>query len=438
MHTEAQDLLRFIDASPTPYHAVVEAIDRLEEGGYSLLGEAEAWSLEPGARHVVVRADGSLVAFEIGTAPLAEAGARILGAHTDSPNLRIKPNPERVAAGQRTWAAEPYGGVLLPTWFDRDLGLAGRVVLRDDAGELASRLVRLDRESAGFSMRVPNLAIHLQRDIRTSGFKPNPQDHMIPLVGLESMPPLMELLCEAVESAHGRSITPDAILGFDLMAFDLQPSALGGHEDAYVFAPRLDNLASCHAGVRALLAATASGPSAHTRMIALWDHEEVGSHSVGGAAGSLLGDVMLRLAGSPEADARARASSFMVSADMAHALHPNYQLLSEPAHAPVLGAGPVIKLNPNQRYATDAATSAWFRALCDEVDVPSQHFVNRADLGCGSTIGPLASTALGVRTVDVGGPMLSMHSVREMAASADVEPMIRVLTHLFTGAQTPS
>ncbi len=423
MLESARDLLTFIDAAPTPYHAVLEIAQRLARAGFTEVQEADAWRLEPGARHYVVRGDGSIVAFERGTAPPAEAGFRGIGAHTDSPNLRIKPNPDYQAGGQQMLRAEPYGGVLLHTWFDRDLGLAGRVALRGETEQLRTRLLRMD----DLSIRVPNLAIHLNREIRTEGFKANAQQHMVPLLGLAGAPSLRELLAQQIQREHGEHVPPEDILGYDLMAFDHQPSAFGGHEDAYVCAPRLDNLASCHAGVVAMEKAAAEGPTTHTRVLACWDHEEVGSSSAHGAAGSFLGDVLRRLAPSDEEWARAVARSVLISADMAHGLHPNYADKHEPGHMPLLGAGPVIKINQNQRYASDAATVGLFRSLCEATGTPVQDFVNRADLACGSTIGPITATRLGIRTVDVGGPVLSMHSVREMCASADVPRMIRVM-----------
>jgi aspartyl aminopeptidase len=430
MLESARDLLAFIDAAPTPYHAVFEIARRLGSAGFTEIEEADAWQVEPGARHYVVRGDGSIIAFERGTASPAEAGFRGIGAHTDSPNLRIKPNADVSAGGQRLLRAEPYGGVLLHSWFDRDLGLAGRVALRGETEQLRTRLLRMD----DLSIRVPNLAIHLNREIREQGFQANAQQHMVPLLGLGSAPALKDLLSQRLQQEHGEHVAPEDILGYDLMAYDLQPSALGGHEDAYVYAPRLDNLASCHAGVVALAAAADAGPAAHTRVVACWDHEEVGSSSAHGAAGTFLGDVLRRLAPGEEAWARAVARSALVSADMAHAVQPNYM----DRHMPILGAGPVIKVNQNQRYASDAATIGMFRSLCDEVGTPVQEFVNRADLACGSTIGPVTATRLGIRTVDVGGPMLSMHSCREMCASADVPRMIRVMQAFLSGSGNPA
>ncbi len=426
MSASARDLLSYIDASPTPYHAVAETVRRLEIAGYTTLDEADAWSLEPGARHYVVRG-GSIVAFEHGAQAPADAGFRILGAHTDSPNLRIKPNPGHVEKGIRILAAEPYGGVLLHTWLDRDLGLAGRVVVRRRGGPNRTLLVRIDRPI----LRVPNLAIHLQRELRTEGLKLNKQSDMSPFLGLASGSTLFDVLCAQIETEHGIEVDADDILSWDLMTFDLQASVLGGADESFIFAPRLDNLASCHAGLAALTAATDAPLPDFTRMVAFWDHEEVGSRTASGAAGPFLRDVLERLTAPGEGYARAVARSSMVSADMAHAVHPHKVERHEPLHMPRLGEGPVIKVNTNQSYASDAETVALFVALCEDVGVSPQRFVNRSDLACGSTIGPVSAARLGIATVDVGNPMLSMHSSREMAATADVRPMIRVLRAYF-------
>jgi aspartyl aminopeptidase len=429
---EALDLLAFLDASPTPYHAVAEAVRRLETAGYRGLREGDAWELADGDRCYVVRGGGSLVAFEVGGEEPAEAGFRVIGAHTDSPNLRVKPRADLRASGLRQLAVEPYGGVLLHTWLDRDLGLAGRVSLA--AGEQPRTvLVNLHRAIA----RIPSLAIHLHRELRTDGLKLNDQTHLPPVVGLESAPELAALLTEELEARGEDAVDADDLLGFDLMLYDLQAAALGGAAGEFIFSGRLDNLASTHAALAALLRAGEQSDAApFTRMVVLHDHEEVGSRSAQGAGGTLLLDTMDRLAtltsgGDPEARPRAVSRSLMVSADMAHAVHPNWSDRHEPGHRPVIGGGPVLKINANQSYASDSETAAMFASLCRRADVPLQHFVVRSDMACGSTIGPISAARVGLRTVDVGNPMLSMHSCREMAGAGDVEPMIRVLTAFF-------
>ena len=432
MTDRVDDLLCFIDQSPTPYHVVVGASQRLEAAGYRPLEEADAWRLSPGDRRYVVRAGGSLSAFEVGSAPPAEAGFRVLGAHTDSPNLRIKPDPDVRAHAYHQLGAEPYGGVLLHTWLDRDLSLAGRVTLRDGKGT-RTRLVDFTRPL----LRIPSLAIHLYREIQQEGLKLNAQKHLVPVVGLSEEQTLVGLLCDEL-GGHTKKPKPEDLLAYDLMAYDLQPAVRSGGDGEFIHAGRLDNLASTHAGLVALIEATEAGTCAATRVVVLYDHEEVGSRSVRGAGGTLLADTLARIATGTGDDAtqdlpRAVAKSWLISADMAHAVHPNYADRHEPGHRPKIGLGPVIKTNSNQAYATDAESAGFSSALCARAGVTPQNFVTRSDLGCGSTIGPISAARVGIRTVDVGSPMLSMHSCREMAGSGDVGPMIDVLGEFFSG-----
>ena len=432
MTDRVDDLLTYIDQSPTPYHAVIETAGRLEAVGYSLLEEGDAWTLSPGDRRYVIRAGGSIAAFEVGSTAPAEAGFRVIGAHTDSPNLRIKPSPDVREHGYHQLAVEPYGGVLLHTWLDRDLTIAGRVTLAID-GETETRLVDFERPL----LRVPNLAIHLYRELNQEGLKLNAQRHLSPLLGLGDDADFVEMLCAEL-GREGAMVDRDQVLAFDLMTYDTQRSVRSGANGEFIHAPRLDNLASSHAGIEALIQAGAAGPSAATRVVVLYDHEEVGSRSTQGAGGTFLADTLERIAigakgSDAESMARAVSRSWLISADMAHAIHPNYADRHEPGHRPKLGAGPVIKTNSNQAYATDAESAGFFASLCARVGVTPQNFVTRSDLGCGSTIGPISAARVGIRTVDVGNPMLSMHSIREMAASADVDPMIEVLAEFFRG-----
>ncbi len=421
----ADDLLALVAASPTPYHAVAEMGRRLEAAGSVRLDERAAWSPAPGDLCHVVR-EGSLAAFRAGSRSPADAGFRIVGAHTDSPTYAVRPRPDVRRAGYRLLGVEPYGGALHYTWLDRDLTLAGRVVLRDGA----TRLVHLP----GAPLRIPSLAIHLQREVN-DGLRLNPQQHLVPAWGpdLQGEPGLLAALADHVGA------DPGDLLGHDLVLADTQAPARGGAGGDWLFAPRLDNLASCAAGLAALLAAE---PGEATQVLVANDHEEVGSASAEGAAGTFLADVLARLVAAADGDGdggqawwTARARSVLVSADVAHALHPNHPERHEPAHQPALGGGPVLKVNAPQRYATDAATGAWFAARCAEAGVPLQHFVTRADLPCGSTIGPITASRLGIATVDVGQPVLSMHSLREQAAAADVALMGAALTaHLSSRA----
>jgi aspartyl aminopeptidase len=407
------DLRAFVDASPSPAHAVAELARRLTAAGFTELAETDRWATSPGGRHFVVR-QGSLIAFRVGSASPAESGLRIIGAHTDSPTFKVRPHSDVRQAGYRLVGVEPYGGGLWHTWLDRELTVAGRVALR--GGRTA--LVRLP----GAPLRLPSLAIHLDRSVR-EGLTLDPQRHLVPVWDrdLGSEPGLAEALAAAVGVSAGD------VVGHDLVLADTQPAAVAGADGTWIAAPRLDNLGCCHSGLLALLAAPAGR---RTQLLVCNDHEEVGSGSMAGARGSFLEDVVRRLAADPgdaEAVHRAVARSILVSADMAHAVHPTRPDRHEPAHQPQLGGGPVLKLNANQAYATDATTGGWFTERCAEAGVPVQRFVTRADLPCGSTIGPLAATRLGIATVDVGAPMLAMHSCRELASAQDVPLMVAAL-----------
>jgi aspartyl aminopeptidase len=432
--SELADFLRFLDACPTPYHAAHEIARKLAQAGFSELDEGAAWSVGPGTRGYVLRG-GSLVAFVAGTSPPWESGFVALGAHTDSPNLRLKPSPDLASAGYRQLAIEVYGGVLLSTWLDRDLGLAGRVALAGGRHEL----VRLE----GAPFRLPNLAIHLNRDVNKEGLLVNPQTHLSPVLGLESSGgpgSVLELVAAALASTPSAGATPADIVGFDLCLFDAQGATLGGASGELISSARLDNLGSCHPILNALLDAGDAGPT--TRVITLHDHEEVGSQSATGARSRLLEGLLERLvtgySGAP-ADAlpRALARSLFVSADMAHAVHPNYADKHDKLHRPVLGGGPVIKVNANQSYATDGIVLGAFVEACRAEGVKPQHFVSRNDQPCGSTIGPITAARLGVRSIDVGNPMLAMHSCRETAGSADPALLCKVLRRVLVEPPIP-
>ncbi|MCA9674538.1 MAG: M18 family aminopeptidase [Kofleriaceae bacterium] len=408
------DLLAYLHASPTPFHAVAEAVRRLTDAGFQPLAEADAWdALAPGA-YVVTTTGANLIAFVL-PEPARRRAFHIVGAHTDSPNLRLKPQPEYDAEGYAQLGVEVYGGALLNSWLDRDLGLAGRVLVRDDAGAITPHLVRIDAPL----LRVPQLAIHLDREVNDKGLILNRQDHLAPVFGLAGGRALVPMVAEAAGVDAAR------VVGTELMLYDVTPPALGGRDGEFLFSARLDNLAMCHAAITAIAGATTSGV---IPVVALFDHEEVGSDSAGGAGGAVLPRVLERLVPGREAFHQACARSSCVSADMAHAVHPNYPGRHEPHHKPRLGGGPVIKTNAQQRYATTSTTAAMFAELCRAEDVPVQHYANRTDQPCGSTIGPITSTLLGIATVDVGNPMLSMHSAREMGSSHDPELMTRVLT----------
>lgn len=429
----ALDLCAYIDASPMPYQACAESVRRLREAGYEALDEGDAWKLEPGRGYYVTRADTTVLAFRLGAKAPSATGFSVVGAHLDSPNLRVKPHAETGSSGYRQLSVDVYGGAILATWLDRDLGIAGRVVVEGKGGP-SSRLVAIRRPIA----RIANLAIHLNRKVNDEGLHVDKQRHLPPFLGLDDTAEgeawsLRRLLAGELGVADG------AIASFDLGLFDTLPSTLGGLREEFVFAPRLDNLGSSHAGLTALLASSAKVRSPETSwVLALYDHEECGSQSHQGAMGTVLRDVMTRVAllhpdagrGADEAF-RAFARTFMVSADMAHAVHPNHPEVHEPDHRPFLNRGPVVKRNDNQRYATDGGSGARFAVLCREAGFEPQVFVNRSDLPCGTTIGPIAAATTGVQVVDVGNPMLSMHSARECSGTWDQDLMIEAMTRLY-------
>lgn len=424
-------LVEFLTESPTPLHAVAAATRRLEAAGYRPIDlAAPPERLPPGTRGFVAR-DGSLFAFRTGSAPAAEAGFRIVAAHTDSPNLRIKPQPVIRSSGYVRLGVEPYGGLISATWTDRDLGLAGGVVVRHGSGTRRA-LVRIDRPIC----RIPNLAIHIQRTVNEEGLKVNAQTQLPAVLALgddaDARDPLRALLGRELD------VDPDTILTWDLSLFDLNAPTLGGADEEFVFSARLDNQASCHAGLEGLLDATGADLPDATAVLALFDHEEIGSRTQRGADGRLVEDLLAYLIEHAELQApggltRASAHSMLISADMAHAVHPAHPDKHDAQHMPRLNAGPVIKQNVNHRYTTEADSAAAFLLLCEAAESPVQWFVNRSDLACGSTVGPMLASRLAVRSLDVGNPMLSMHSIREMGGAHDHPHLCRVLSAFFRG-----
>ncbi len=416
--SETHDLLAFVEESPTPWHAVAECRERLEARGFVHVDEGDAdWDLAPGTKAYLVRDGGSLVAWRIGRRAAAESGFRVVGAHTDSPNLRLKAKPSVVSEGFAQLGLQTYGGVLLHTWFDRDLSLAGRVTVRTGSAplQMETRLLRVDRPLC----RIPNLAIHLNRDVNTEGFKPNAQTHLPAVWGMGDAPNRVETFV-----AEQLGVEATDVLAWDLCLYDVQPPTVSGLDEDFIHCPRLDNLGSTHAALLAMLEASDADT---TSVITLFDHEEIGSRTSRGAAGSLTRDVLRRLAGGETELVRASSRSMMVSADMAHGVHPNYADRHEPRHKPKLNGGPVIKSHADWRYATEAESAAAFRGVCEDHGVPVQNFVTRTDLACGSTIGPIVASSMGMRTVDVGNAMWSMHSIREMAGSRDQPHMVTAM-----------
>lgn len=404
-----QELLDFLDSSPSPWHAAQTAAALLEGHGFEELAETEPWATVPAAGFI--RRGGALVAWRL--ADGEPAGLRLVGAHTDSPCLRIHPHPDQAAANWHLLGVEIYGGVLLNSWLDRDLGIAGRVVAADGT----TNLVNVSEAVA----RVPQLAIHLDREVNDRGLVLDRHTHLRPIWSTsESHRPFADWLGERA------GITPAF---WDLCLYDIGHASYLGADRSLIASGRLDNQVSCWAAVTALAAAD---PAPYVAIAALFDHEEVGSGTTSGASGPMLGSTIERLlaaTGAVSTDDRHRllASSSCVSADNAHAIHPNYTERHDSEHAPLVNHGPAIKLNANQSYATDATTAALFRSCCEKAGVPVQTFVSRNNIPCGSTIGPLTATRLGIATVDVGVPQLSMHSAREVCGAADPGHLVTAL-----------
>ncbi|MFW0789167.1 M18 family aminopeptidase [Gordonia sp. CPCC 205333] len=399
----AAGLGAFIDASPSPFHVCDTVATELDAAGYRRLAETAPWPTGGGSFYVI--RGGSIVAWssESGQGPF-----RIVGGHTDSPNLRVKQHPDKTSAGLSMVGLEPYGGAWLNSWLDRDLGLSGRIAYRDGSS-VSHKLIHI----AEPILRVPQLAIHLSEDRK--GITPNPQRHVDAIFAVRQAPPLLDWVARQVD------VEPVSVLGWELMTHDVNPSGVVGAQQDLLSAPRLDNQGTCYAGLRALLD---SPQTPGVRMLALFDHEEVGSGSERGAASDLLSTVCERIVlsrgGSREDYLRTMAASVCVSGDMAHATHPNYPDRHEPAHQIAINGGPVLKVNQNLRYASDALGEAVFALACERAKVPLQRYVHRADLPCGSTIGPITATRTGLRTVDVGAPQLAMHSARELMGVDDV------------------
>ncbi|WP_435105017.1 M18 family aminopeptidase [Arhodomonas sp. AD133] len=421
----ADDLLQFIDAAPSPWHAAAIMATQLESLGFQELSEADAWNVEPGGSYFVRRGGASLIAFRIGTDPAA-SGLRVIGAHTDSPGFRIRPVPVGGDDGLAKASVEIYGGPIVATFADRDLTVAGVVWRHDDAGTVVPHLYSEDQPL----LRLPNLAIHLNRGVNEDGLKFQLQDQLNLVLGDVSASTgmnrgLPEFLAERLGVDH------ESIAGWELAVADTQPGARFGWDGEYIANSQLDNLASCHAGLYALVS---QAPREGISVLACFDHEEVGSESHRGAGGSFLSDTLERVLAATDAHAnrhRMFARSWLISADMAHAWNPNFPQAYDFAHAPRVNGGPVVKVNAKQRYATDAEGEAYFRAACARAGVPVQRYVHRNDLPCGSTIGPISASRLGIRTVDVGSAMWAMHSVRESGGARDPGYLVRAFQACF-------
>ncbi|XP_061996992.1 probable aspartyl aminopeptidase [Rosa rugosa] len=437
------DLLDYLNESWTHFHATAEAKRQLIDAGFHLLNENDEWDLKPGGRYFFTRNMSCLVAFAVGEKYSAGNGFHVIAAHTDSPCLKLKPRSASTKSGCLMINVQTYGGGLWHTWFDRDLSVAGRVILRDGNGSFIQKLVKVKRPL----LRIPTLAIHLDRTVNKDGFKPNVETHLIPLLAskLEETassetkeksattstkaahhPLLMQALSDEI------NCNVDDIVSIELNVCDTQPSCLGGGNNEFIFSGRLDNLASSYCALRALIDSCKSPgdlASEHAiRMVALFDNEEVGSGSIQGAGAPTMFQAMRRISSCLAEKyvgecsfERAVRQSFLVSADMAHGVHPNFMDKHEEYHRPEMQKGLVIKHNANQRYATSGVTSFLFQEIGKIHNLPTQEFVVRNDMGCGSTIGPILASGAGIRTVDCGIAQLSMHSVREICGKEDID-----------------
>ncbi|MFI1293180.1 M18 family aminopeptidase [Streptomyces sp. NPDC020792] len=422
-HTD--DLMSFLAASPSPYHAVANTAERLEKAGFRQVCETDAWDGTAGGKYVL--RGGAIVAWYVPESAAPHTPFRIVGAHTDSPNLRVKPLPDTGAHGWRQVAVEIYGGPLMNSWLDRDLGLAGRLTLRDGS----TRLVNVDRPL----LRVPQLAIHLDRQVSAEGLKLDKQRHLQPVWGLGDDVRDGDLIAFLAAEA---GLAAGEVAGWDLMTHSVEPPAYLGRDRELMAGPRMDNLLSVHAAAAALAAVTAGTPELpYIPVLAAFDHEENGSQSDTGADGPLLGSVLERSVfargGSFEDRARAFAGTVCLSSDTGHAVHPNYAERHDPTHHPRAGGGPILKVNVNNRYATDGSGRAVWVAACEKAGVPFQSFVSNNSMPCGTTIGPITAARHGIRTVDIGVAILSMHSARELCAADDPFLLANALVAFLEG-----
>ena len=428
MSQSTQKLLNFLQTSPTPYHCVSNVIAGLQDAGFVELKENSDWSNIAFGHYYTTRNDSSIVAFKYNQKPV-DHGFRIVGAHTDSPCLKIKPNAITSNNGYMKFAVEVYGGVLLNPWFDRDLALAGRVTVQLKKGEIQNLLLNIEQPIAF----IPSLAIHLDREANESR-SINKQKHLPPVICRTDKKgtDFESILLGWIKQQH-KKISVSKVLSYELSLYDHQQPNTVGINKEFIASARLDNLLSCYAAVESLV----SSRKKSNQVIVLNDHEEVGSGSTSGAQGTFLHSVLSRICGDAENLHRAIHHSMLISADNAHGVHPNYVEVHEPEHQPLINNGPVIKVNNNQRYATNSETEAVFKSVCEQTKTPCQMVVVRSDMGCGSTIGPITATRLGIRTVDIGVPQLGMHSIRELAGVADQDHLVKSLKGFFDFAPWP-
>ncbi len=424
----AKDLINFIDESPSQFHATSEAEKRLLEAGFEKLNKTEKWKLEKGGKYFISNNSSSFIAFEIGSGDITQEGFRLIGSHTDSPTFRVKPKPEMlVENGYIKLNTEMYGGALISTWFDRELSLAGRVSVKtDNPLKPEEKLVNIDKDL----LTIPSLCIHMNREANDKmGF--NKQKDTLPLITtinkeMEKDNLLVNLIADEL------SIDAKDILDFELYLYNREKGKIIGLHDEFISVGRMDNLAMVHASLKALIESKASKA---TKVIVANDNEEVGSMTKQGANSPMLKNLLERIIFSLGLDKedyhRAISNSFIISADMAHAVHPNYSEKSDPTNRPVLNKGVVIKIAANCAYTSDAMSIGVYKAVCDKAGVPYQTYVNRSDMRGGSTIGPITSQQLDISSIDIGNPLLAMHSVRELGGVEDHRHMINSLTCFF-------
>ena len=427
-----EGLFHYLDASPTPFHAVSEAQKQLVAAGFEELKEANVWSLTVGKNYYIKRNDSSLIAFRYANNSWAEKSARFFGSHCDSPCLRVKPNAEIVEHNYLKLGVEVYGGVLLNPWFDRDLSLAGRVFVETENNESIGLLINFKRAIA----IIPSLAIHLDREANQNR-SINAQKDILPLlmqldseINNKTPKKFADILLDEVKQSYP-TLAIKGLRDFELSFYDVQKAAYLGLNADFISSARLDNLLSCYVGLQALIQVQKN----QNALLVINDHEEVGSQSAQGAQGTFLKSVLQRICAGEghesEVLARCLSSSLFISADNAHGVHPNFSDKHDKNHGPILNAGPVIKINANQRYATSSLTSTYFKKISEQVSVPTQTFVIRTDMACGSTIGPITSAVLGVQTIDVGVPTFAMHSIRETAGRLDAFYLYQITKRFF-------
>jgi aspartyl aminopeptidase len=408
-----EGLLGFLDASPTPFHATQNMSAMFENAGFTKLDEKEVWRLEEGAKYYVTRNDSSVIAF---TYPKVSRNYVMVGAHTDSPNLKLKPNPVIKEHGVVKFGVEPYGGLLLTPWFDRDLSIAGRVTYLNANGELEDTLINVEKSIA----TIPSLAIHLD-DKANKDKTVNKQTDICPVMTTNDDFEFDEFLNWQLNKNEILDIKE--VYASELSFYDIQKASFVGLHDDFIASARLDNLLSCYVGMLSICSVEASKPM----LFIASDHEEVGSESTSGAAGSFLESTLKRMFGDMDEYMNMIRTSMMISADNAHAIHPNFPSKHDSKHTPHMNKGVVIKINANQRYASNSTTISKFMDSAKSINEPLQNFVTHSDMGCGSTIGPITATRLGIETIDIGLPTLGMHSIRELAGSDDAHSLYKIL-----------